>query len=151
VSSVVFYERGFGVLSHRFLRSLLQHYVLELQNLTPCMILHIPAFMTLCETYMGIDPHFDLWNQFFRVQRLQDPDAEMLVSREVVVQVKSRHGVDPYFDILMPKLMEGWWKCGSTSGTTLSPNPTGGTGWLRRTSASCSPDVSLSNSYVKRG
>jgi hypothetical protein len=23
------------------------------------------AFVTLCEVYMGIEPHFDLWNYIF--------------------------------------------------------------------------------------
>jgi hypothetical protein len=26
------------------------------------------AFVTLCEAYMGIEPHFDLWNYFFCAQ-----------------------------------------------------------------------------------
>jgi hypothetical protein len=67
VSFVAFYERGFSVLSHQFLHSLLQHYRLELHNLTSLGILHIVTFVTLCKAYMGIDPHFDLWNYFFRV------------------------------------------------------------------------------------
>jgi hypothetical protein len=29
-------------------------------------ILHMVAFVTLCEAYMGIEPHFNLWNYFFR-------------------------------------------------------------------------------------
>jgi hypothetical protein len=33
----------------------------------PLGILYIVAFVTLCEAYMGIDPHFDLWNYFFHV------------------------------------------------------------------------------------
>jgi hypothetical protein len=28
------------------------------------------AFVTLCEVYMGIEPHFNLWNYFFHA-RLQ--------------------------------------------------------------------------------
>jgi hypothetical protein len=51
---------GFGVSSHRFLYSLLQFYGLELHHLTPSGILHVAAFMTLCEAYMGVEPHFDL-------------------------------------------------------------------------------------------
>jgi hypothetical protein len=51
-----FYERGFGVPPHRFIRSLLQFYDLELHHLTPSGILHIVAFVTLCEAYMGIEP-----------------------------------------------------------------------------------------------
>jgi hypothetical protein len=65
VSFVAFYEWGFSMLSHQFLRSLLQHYRLELHNLTPSGILHIMTFVTLCEAYMGIDPHFNSWNHFF--------------------------------------------------------------------------------------
>jgi hypothetical protein len=54
VTFVAFYERGFSVLLYRFLCSLLQHYGLELHNLTPFRILHIVA------TYMGLTPNFDL-------------------------------------------------------------------------------------------
>jgi hypothetical protein len=35
--------------------ALLLHYGLELHNLTPSGIMHIAAFVTLCEAYMGID------------------------------------------------------------------------------------------------
>jgi hypothetical protein len=51
---------------------------------------------------MRIDPHFDMWNYFFCVRCLQDRDAELTFSREAVTYVKSRHGVDPYFNIPMP-------------------------------------------------
>jgi hypothetical protein len=61
----VFYEQGFGVPSHRFLCSLLQFYGLELHHLTPSGILHMAAFVTLCVAYMGIEPHFNMWNYFF--------------------------------------------------------------------------------------
>jgi hypothetical protein len=56
VAFVAIYKRGFGVPSHRFLRSLLQYYGLELHNLTPSGILHITAFVTMCEAFMGMDP-----------------------------------------------------------------------------------------------
>jgi hypothetical protein len=36
--------------------------------LTPSGILHMAAFVALCEAYMGIEPHFNLWNYFFRAQ-----------------------------------------------------------------------------------
>jgi hypothetical protein len=68
VAFAVFYERGFSVPSHWFLRSLLQYYGLELHNLTPSVILHIVTFVTLLEAFTGIDPHFDLWNHFLRVR-----------------------------------------------------------------------------------
>jgi hypothetical protein len=53
MACVAFYECGFGVPSHRFLRSLLQFYGLELHHLNPLGILHIAAFVTFCEAYMG--------------------------------------------------------------------------------------------------
>jgi hypothetical protein len=107
VSFMAFYERGFRVPSHQFLCSPLQHYCLELHNLAPLGILHIAAFMTLCEAYMGIDSHFDLWNYFFYVRRSQDPNMELIVSGDVVIHIKSGQGVDPYSNIPMPKSMKG--------------------------------------------
>jgi hypothetical protein len=53
VSFMAFYKRGFDVPSHQFLHSLLEHYRLELHNLTPSGILHIVVFVTMCEAYMG--------------------------------------------------------------------------------------------------
>jgi hypothetical protein len=48
------------VSSHRFPYSLLQFYGLELHHLIPSGILHMAAFVTLCEAYMRIEPHFNL-------------------------------------------------------------------------------------------
>jgi hypothetical protein len=42
-------------------------------------VLHIVAFVTLCEAYLGIEPHFDLWNYFFCVRRPQDLDVELTI------------------------------------------------------------------------
>jgi hypothetical protein len=70
VVCAAFYERGFGVPSHRFLCSLLQFYGLELHHLNPLGILYIATFVTLCKAFMGIEPHFDLWNYFFHARLL---------------------------------------------------------------------------------
>jgi hypothetical protein len=47
---------------------------------------------------------------FVNVRRQQDLDVELIVFGGAVIHVKSRHGVDPYFDIPMSRLMKGWWK-----------------------------------------
>jgi hypothetical protein len=60
VSFMAFYEWGFSMPLHWFLYSLLQHYDLEVHHLTPSRVLHIVAFVTLCEAYLGIDPELDL-------------------------------------------------------------------------------------------
>jgi hypothetical protein len=70
VACTTFYERGFGVPSHQFLCSLLQFYAMKLYHLTPSGILSIVAFVTLGEAYMGIKPHFDMWNYFFHARLL---------------------------------------------------------------------------------
>jgi hypothetical protein len=87
-------------------------YGLELHHLTPSGggVLHIAAFVTLCEAYLGIDPEFDLWKYFFCIRRPQDPKAELMISRGAVIHIKSGHGVDPYLEIPMPGSMNRWQK-----------------------------------------
>jgi len=62
-----FHERGFATPAHRFLRGLLHYYKIEPQHLNPNEIQHIAAFVALCEGFLGISPHFDLWWNFFVV------------------------------------------------------------------------------------
>jgi hypothetical protein len=88
VSFVAFYEWGFGMPPHRFLRSLLRYYGLELHHLTPSGVLHITTFMTLCEAYLGIDPEPDMWKYFFHVRRPQDPEAKLTISGGAVVMLR---------------------------------------------------------------
>jgi hypothetical protein len=107
VDCTTFYERGFGVPSHRSLRSLLWFYGLELHHLTPSRILHIAAFVTLCEAYMGIDPHFDMWRHFFRGRLLSGSGMEAAVLGGIDIYVKSGHGVDPYFHLPMSGCTDG--------------------------------------------
>jgi hypothetical protein len=68
VSFMAFYERGFDMPLHPFLPLLLWYYGLELHHLTPSRVLHIAAFVTLCEAYVRIDPELDLWKYFFHMQ-----------------------------------------------------------------------------------
>ena len=53
---------------HRFLQGLLHYYGLKLHHLNPNRIQHISAFVMLCEGYLGIKPHFELWKYFFVVK-----------------------------------------------------------------------------------
>jgi hypothetical protein len=110
VSFTAFYERGFDVPPHLFLCLLLWYYGLELHHQTQFGVLHIAVFVTLCEAYLGVDPDLDLCKYFFRVRWPQDPKAELMISGCAVIHVKSRHGVDPYIEIPMPRSMKGWQK-----------------------------------------
>jgi hypothetical protein len=79
-------------------------------HLTPSRVLHIAAFLTLCDTYMGIESHFDNWNHFFRSPLLQGLSMEAAVLGGVNLYVKSRLRVDPYFHLCASESMNGWWK-----------------------------------------
>jgi hypothetical protein len=46
---------------------------------TPSGILHITTFVALCEAFMGIHHHFNMWNHFFHVWLPQGSDAEVTV------------------------------------------------------------------------
>jgi hypothetical protein len=107
VSFTTFYERGFDVPPHQFHHSLLRYYGLKLHHLAPSIVLHITAFMTLCEAYMGIIPNLDRWKYFFCVRRPQDPEVEITISGGAVIHLKWGHRVDPYREIPMDQVDEG--------------------------------------------
>ena len=60
-----FLLRGVGFPVHPFLRGLLEHYGIQLHNLTPGSILHIFGFVALCELFLGCEAHFEIWKKFF--------------------------------------------------------------------------------------
>ena len=62
VSFLAFHERGLGYPAHWFLRGLLNEWGLELQHLNQTRVLHIVGFVTVCEAFLGMEPHMD----FFR-------------------------------------------------------------------------------------
>jgi hypothetical protein len=64
-----FLLRGLSPLSHEFLCGFLFIYGVQLHQLTLNSILHIACFITLCETFLGIDPHWVLWKNLFRLHR----------------------------------------------------------------------------------
>jgi hypothetical protein len=57
VMFLAFLLRGLSLPAHEFLRGLLFVYGVQLHQLTPNSILHIAYFITLCESFLGVDPH----------------------------------------------------------------------------------------------
>jgi hypothetical protein len=90
----MFYKRGFGAPTHRFLHFLLQFYGLELHHLTPLGILQIVAFISLCIAYMGIDPHFNMWIYFFHIWLRPDLDVAVAVWGCVEIYVRTESRID---------------------------------------------------------
>jgi hypothetical protein len=64
VMFLAFLLRGISLPAHEFLHGLLFVYGVQLHQLTPNSILHIAYFITLCESFLGIDPHWILWKFF---------------------------------------------------------------------------------------
>jgi hypothetical protein len=68
LSFVSFHERGFGVPASRFMRAILHFYGVELHNLNPNSITQAAIFAAVCEGFLGIDPHWDLWTHLFSAE-----------------------------------------------------------------------------------
>jgi hypothetical protein len=83
VSFVSFHERGFGVPMGRFMRAILFHYGVELHNLTPNSISQAAIFVAVCEGYLGIAPHWDLWTHLFFAELFASPTGERKVRAAV--------------------------------------------------------------------
>jgi len=64
-----FFKRGFGVPVHPFLQGLLLYYEIGICNLHPNSILLISTFIHMCEAYVGIEPHFDLFRYLFYLRK----------------------------------------------------------------------------------
>ena len=66
VSFVVFHERGLGLPADQFMRALPHYYGVELHNFSPNSIAQAAIFAAVCEGYLGIAPHWELWLHLFR-------------------------------------------------------------------------------------
>jgi hypothetical protein len=66
---LAFLLRGLSFPPHPFLRGLLFAYGIQLHTLNPNTILHIACFVTLCECFLGIEPHWALWRRIFVIRR----------------------------------------------------------------------------------
>jgi hypothetical protein len=68
VSFIPFHERGFGVPASHFMRAFLHYYGVELHNFNPNSIAQATIFAVVCEGFLGIDPHWDLWTHLFSAE-----------------------------------------------------------------------------------
>jgi hypothetical protein len=97
---MAFLLRGLSLPPHPFLHGLLFAYGIQLHDLNPNTILHIACFITLCECFLGIEPHWALWRRIFIVRhplQYQIGGFSCQVRTDV-----------PYFNIQMPENNPGW-------------------------------------------
>jgi hypothetical protein len=60
-----FIEWGLALPPSNFFQGLLHFYKLHLFHLNPNSIVHISIFIHLCEAFLGIQPHFNLFRYLF--------------------------------------------------------------------------------------
>ncbi|KAK1647140.1 hypothetical protein QYE76_064945 [Lolium multiflorum] len=106
VSFVDHLIRGLSSPIHDFLRGLLFVYGLQLHHLTPNSILHISIFITLCESFLGVQPNWALWKHIFLLRRNGSPNVAYNIGGIVICV---RPDVE-YFDVKFPDSVQGWRK-----------------------------------------
>ncbi|KAK1608060.1 hypothetical protein QYE76_031733 [Lolium multiflorum] len=106
VSFVDHLIRGLSTPIHDFLRGLLFMYGLQLHHLTPNSILHISIFITLCESFLGIQPNWSLWKRIFLCRRNGSSSIAYNIGGVVICV---RPDVE-YFDVKFPDSVQGWRK-----------------------------------------
>ncbi|KAK1603825.1 hypothetical protein QYE76_027498 [Lolium multiflorum] len=98
--------RGLSAPIHNFLRGLLFMYGLQLHHLTPNSILHISIFITLCESFLGVQPNWALWKRLFFCRHNGSTNVAYNIGGVVICV---RPDVD-YFDVKFPDSVQGWRK-----------------------------------------
>jgi hypothetical protein len=68
-----FVERGLAFPASNFFKGLLEYYGIEYLNLNPNGIFHTSVFVHFCEAFLGIKPHWVLFQKFFRVKPYRPP------------------------------------------------------------------------------
>jgi hypothetical protein len=106
VMFLAFLVRGLSFPAHEFLRGLLFVYGVQLHQLTPNSILHIACFVTLCEPFLGIEPHWILWKFLFRLC----PSVALSKKPELGGAVVSTRTEVHYLEFTMAASVQGWKK-----------------------------------------
>jgi hypothetical protein len=76
----------------------------QLHQLTPNSLLHIACFVTLCEPFLGIEPHFLLWRSLFWLR----PSVSLSNKPELGGAVISVHAEAQYLEFSMAASVQGW-------------------------------------------
>ena len=67
-----YFERGLGLPCSNFFSGLLHYYRIQLHYLTPNSFVHISIFVHLCEAFLGIEPHIELFRFLFHLKQQLD-------------------------------------------------------------------------------
>src|SRR3954469_11119404 len=103
---LAFVIRGFSFPVHDFLRGLLFFYGIQLHHLLPNSLLHIACFITFCEYWLGIEPHFGLFRNLYSVKRQSGSDGVYPIGG-CVIYLRSTF-IILYFS--MSESVQYWWR-----------------------------------------
>ena len=110
-----FIERGLAVPVSESFDALLQLWGIQLHHLTPQSILHLSIFTHLCEAFLGILPHFNLFQHFFFLVPISDASKPVVVGGcELVLRPETR---DEYLSYKPAGKGVEWKDFGFMSGT----------------------------------
>jgi hypothetical protein len=116
VMFLTFLLHGISFPAHEFLRELLFVYGVQLHQLTPNSILHIACFVTLCESFLGIEPHWILQKFLVRLRLSVALSKKPELGGAVVSARTEVH----YLEFSMAASVQGWKKkCTSKTRKTL--------------------------------
>jgi hypothetical protein len=112
LSFVSFHERGFGVPASRFMRAILHVYGVELHNFSPNSISQAAIFAAVCEEYLGIAPHWDLWTHLFFAELFASSTGERRVRMAVraggcILQLRQARALQ-YIPAILASSNKGW-------------------------------------------
>jgi hypothetical protein len=83
VSCAKFHHHGLGAPPSRFMRALCHHYGVELQHFSPNTVTAVLVFAVVCEGYLGMMPHWDLWLHQYRGELFNAPGGSAGVRKPV--------------------------------------------------------------------
>jgi hypothetical protein len=107
VSFVFFHLIRFRVPVHPFVGRFFRHFGLWLHDLTSHGVTYLAVFVTLCECYLGIEPHIDLGRWIFCLNLNKDGDGS--VQRIGITAIKLRNNLKlRYLELFFPTSEKGW-------------------------------------------
>jgi len=83
ISFAKFHRHGLGAPPSRFMRALCHHYGVELQHFSLNTVTAIAVFAAVCEGYLGMMPHWDLWLHLYRGELFNAPGGSVGVRKPV--------------------------------------------------------------------
>ena len=115
VSFAKFHRHGLGAPPSRFMRALCFHYGVELQHFSLTAITVAAVFTAVCEGYLGLMPHWELWLHLYRGELFNAPTGTTGLRKHVragclnlVLKTKKTERPCEYIPVGLSSNHAGW-------------------------------------------